>query len=177
MNKKASSNDTRTANVVRNVWVGLICQILVLFASFANRTIFIKALGNDYLSINGLFSNILNMLSFVELGFGTALIYMLYKPVANDNIEKTKSIIKYYKKVYTIIGSIMFLLGIAVIPFMKFIIKDAPDIPENLTIIYLLSLFNLSKVSSLLYLSSGLLATNIDDKKSSIGKSKVLCRT
>ena len=51
MNKKTSSNDTRTANVVRNVWVGLICQILVLFASFANRTIFIKALGNDYLSI------------------------------------------------------------------------------------------------------------------------------
>lgn len=140
MNKKTSSNDTRTANVVRNVWVGLLCQVLVLFASFANRTIFIKALGNDYLSINGLFSNILNMLSFVELGFGTALIYMLYKPVANDNIEKTKSIIKYYKKVYTIIGSIMFILGILVIPFMKFIIKDAPDIPENLTIIYLLFL-------------------------------------
>lgn len=141
MNKAKQNNEnTRTANVIRNVWVGLICQILVLFASFANRTIFINALGNDYLSINGLFSNILNMLSFVELGFGTALIYMLYKPVADDDIEKTRSIIKYYKKVYTIIGSLMFLLGILVIPFMKFIIKDAPDIPENLTIIYLLFL-------------------------------------
>lgn len=134
------TNNTRTANVVRNVWVGVVCQLFVLILSFVNRTIFIKMLGNDYLSVNGLFSNILNMLSFVELGFGTALIYMLYKPVAEEDTKKVQSIIKFYKKVYSIIGIVMFVLGILVIPFMKYIIKDAPDIPENLNFIYFLFL-------------------------------------
>ena len=137
-----NKKNTRTENVIRNVWVGIICQILLLVFSFANRTVFIKMLGDEYLSINGLFTNILNMISFVELGFGTALIYMLYKPVAEDNIKKVQSIIKYYQKVYTIIGLTMFILGIMVIPFMKYIIKDSPDIQENLIVIYLMYLVN-----------------------------------
>lgn len=142
MNKEKTSNDTRTTNVIRNVWVGIICQVLILVFSFANRTVFIKMLSDAYLSINGLFTNILNMISFVELGFGTALIYMLYKPVAENNIKKTQSLIKYYKKVYSIIGIVMFTLGIMVIPFMKYIIKDPPAIKENLIFIYLMYLIN-----------------------------------
>ena len=142
MNNAEEFKSTRTSNVIRNVWTGLVCQLLILIFSFANRTIFIKMLGNDYLSINGLFSNILNMISFVELGFGTALIYMLYKPVADNNIEKTQSIIKFYKKTYTLIGTVMFFIGILVIPFMNLIIKEPPAIKENLYIIYILYLTN-----------------------------------
>ena len=134
--------NTRTSNVIRNTYVGIITQVFILIASFANRTIFIKILGNDYLSINGLFSNILSMLSLVELGFGTALIYMLYKPVAENDIKKTQKLIKYYQKVYSIIGTIMLILGILIIPFMKYLIKDAPDIKENLILIYILYLIS-----------------------------------
>lgn len=144
MSKKIKNNkvqeNTRTQNFVKNTLVGIMMQLFALILSFVNRTIFIKLLGNSYLSINGLFSNILNMLSFVELGFGTALIYMLYKPVANKDIKKTQSIVKFYKKTYTIIGTVMFVLGIMVIPFMKYIIKEPPQIKENLTIIYILYL-------------------------------------
>ena len=135
-------NNSRTENFVRNTSIGIIMQLLSLVLSFISRTIFINMLGNDYLSINGLFSNILNMLSFVELGFGTALIYMLYKPVADRNIRKTQSIIKFYKKTYSIIGMVMFVLGIMVIPFMKYIIKEAPDISQNLILIYILFLIS-----------------------------------
>ena len=142
MENVKESKNTRTSNVIRNVWVGLICQLLIVIFSFANRTIFIKMLGNNYLSINGLFSNILNMISFVELGFGTALIYMLYKPVADNDIKKTQSIIKFYKKVYTIIGITMFTIGILIIPFMNLIIKESPEIKENIYIIYILYLTN-----------------------------------
>ena len=134
--------NTRTSNVIRNTYVGIITQVFILIVSFANRTIFIKILGNDYLSINGLFSNILSMLSLVELGFGTALIYMLYKPVAENDINKTQKLIKYYQKVYSIIGTIMLILGILIIPFMKYLIKDTPDIKENLILIYILYLIS-----------------------------------
>lgn len=140
MKKIQDRKDTRTTNVVRNTWVGIITQFAVLLVSFVNRTVFINMLGNDYLSVNGLYSNIINALSFVELGFGTALIYMLYKPVADNDKKKTQMIIKFYKKTYSLIGSIMFILGILVIPFMKYIIKDAPNIPENLNFIYILFL-------------------------------------
>ena len=141
-NKNQNVQSTRTENFVKNSFIGIVVQLFALVLSFASRTIFIKLLSNDYLSINGLFSNILNMLSFVELGFGTALIYMLYKPVANNDVKKTQSIIKFYKKTYSIIGITMFLLGIMVIPFMKYIIKDPPNINENLNFIYILYLIS-----------------------------------
>ena len=137
-----SNNKTRTENVIRNTWIGIVMQFLVLIVSFVNRTIFIKMLGNDYLSVNGLFSNIINTLSFIELGFGTTLLYMLYKPVADQNKEKIKTLINYYKRMYSIIGITMFLLGILVIPFMKYIIKDPPLISENLNFIYILFLIS-----------------------------------
>lgn len=133
---------SRTENFVKNTTIGIIMQIFSLILSFICRTIFVKCLANDYLSINGLFSNIINTLSFIELGFGTALIYMMYKPVADNNIEKIKTITKYYKKVFTIIGIAMFSLGILVIPAMKYIIKEPPIIDENLNIIYILFLVN-----------------------------------
>lgn len=135
-------NTSRTENFVKNTLIGIVMQVLALILSFISRTIFINMLGNEYLSINGLFSNILNMLSFVELGFGTALIYMLYKPVADKDIKKTQSIIKFYKKTYLIIGIVMFSLGIMIIPFMKYIVKEVPDISENLILIYILFLIS-----------------------------------
>ena len=87
--------DSRTNNFVRNSMVGMLMQLFSLILSFVSRTIFIKILTNDYLSINGLFSNILSTLSFVELGFGTALLYMMYKPVAENDKE---SLVKQFEK-------------------------------------------------------------------------------
>jgi len=136
------NNNSRTENFVKNASWGLILQLFSLILSFAVRTIFIKCLGNDYLSINGLFSNIINTLSFIELGFGTALIYMLYKPVAENNINKIKTISKYYKKIYSTIGVLMFSIGLILIPFLGIIIKDTPDIKENLSLIYIIFLIN-----------------------------------
>ena len=128
---------SRTENFVKNATFGVVLQLFSLILSFIVRTVFIKCLSNDYLSINGLFSNIINTLSFIELGFGTALIYMLYKPVAEANVEKIKTITKYYKKVFTIIGILMFVIGLSIIPILKYIIKDPPMIDENLNIIYI----------------------------------------
>lgn len=136
------TEESRTQNFIRNSAIGIITQLLSLILSFACRTIFIKLLSNDYLSINGLFSNILSMLSFVELGFGTALLYMMYSPVANKDYEKIKTYTNYYKRVYYLIGTTIFILGILIIPFLKYIIKEPPVIEENIIIIYIIFLIN-----------------------------------
>lgn len=131
---------SRTKNSFRNSSVGSISQIISTFLNFLVRTIFIYYLGSEYLGINGLFSNILYILNFAELGIGNAIIYKLYKPVANDDKEQIKTWIKFYRKIYMCIGIFVLIVGLLVIPFMPYIIKEAPNISESLILIYLLYL-------------------------------------
>ena len=88
------NNKSRTENVIKNMKFAVVCQVLSTLFSFICRTIFIKKLGAEYLGLNGLFTNILTILSFAELGIGDAIIFSMYKPVAEDNKEKIKSLLK-----------------------------------------------------------------------------------
>lgn len=132
----------RTNNVARNAWFAFIAQVINIVLSFLSRTVFIRLLGAEYLGVNGLFTNILTMLSFAELGIGNAIIYNLYKPLAENDQEKVKSLMALYEKAYKTIGCAIGLLGLLVMPFMGYIVKDAPNIDENINFIYLLFLAN-----------------------------------
>jgi len=109
---------------------------------FISRTIFIKALGAEYLGVNGLFTDILSILSFAELGIGNAMVFSLYKPLAEKDTSKIKSLMKLYELCYRVIGIIIAVLGIAVIPFLGNIIGDVSYVKENIIILYLLYLLN-----------------------------------
>ena len=145
---------SRLKNSVRNSFWGAISNLAATLLNFFVRTIFIKTLGNEYLGINGLFTNILYILSFAELGVGHAITYCMYKPVATNDQEKTKSLLRLYKKYYNIIGIIIFGIGILIIPFFSYIIKETPNISENLIIIYLLYLFETASSYFFRYKSS-----------------------
>jgi O-antigen/teichoic acid export membrane protein len=134
--------NSRTENVARNAWFALVTEVINILLSFVSRTAFIYILGVEYLGINGLFTNVLMILSFAELGIGNAIIYSMYKPLAIDDKEKIKSLMALYAKAYNLIGIFIFVAGLLVIPFMDYIIKDAPNIKENLNFIYLLFLAN-----------------------------------
>lgn len=131
----------RTSNSIKNIIFGIGGQIFTTLISFISRTIFIYILGADYLGVNGLFSNILSMLSLAELGVGSAIIYNMYKPIADKDTEKIKSLMNLYKKAYMYIGIFIAVVGVIITPFLDVIIKDTPNIP-NLTLIYLMFLAN-----------------------------------
>lgn len=131
---------SRTKKSFRNSSVGSISQIISTFLNFLVRTIFIYYLGSEYLGINGLFSNILYVLNFAELGIGSAIIYKLYKPVFDSDYKKINAWIKFYKKIYMFIGLFVIVMGLLVIPFMPYLIKETPNISESLILIYLLFL-------------------------------------
>ncbi len=131
---------SRVENSFINSSIGMFVEIINNLINFGIRTIFIYYLSIDYMGLNGLYSNILNILNLAELGFGTAITYNLYKPVADDDKERIKSLVKLYKVIYRVIGIIVLMLGLSVIPFLGYIIRDTPDISENLTLIYLLFL-------------------------------------
>ncbi len=131
----------RTANSLRNiffVWGG---QFFLVFFQFLNRFVFARALNAEYLGASSLFTNILTILSLTELGFGTALSYSLYVPLALNNQAKIKSLMRLYRNVYRLIGFVIILAGFVLLPIYPHLISGNPNIP-NLDLIFILYVLN-----------------------------------
>ncbi|EUJ41058.1 polysaccharide biosynthesis protein [Listeria weihenstephanensis FSL R9-0317] len=133
---------TKTAFVAKNLLIGSGTQVIFLILSFINRTVFIYFLGKEYLGLDALFTNILMVLSFAELGIGNAIIFSLYKSMVDKNKARIKGIMALYAKAYRIIGLTVFIVGLLLMPFLDLFIKNPPNIPENIYIIYFLFLLN-----------------------------------
>ncbi len=135
---------SRTGNAMINVLTGSAMQIVNVILGFISRSLFIYFLNSDYLGVNSLYTNILTVLSFAELGIGSSIVFSLYKPIAEKDNSKIQALMKFYKKAYFLIGFSVLVMGLCVIPFLPYIIKEVPDIKENLTLIYVLFLINTS---------------------------------
>ncbi len=146
-------DNNRTKASIRNAFVAISMQLLTLLLMFVQRTFLIKTLNSEYLGIEGLFSNILSLLNMVELGFGSALVYSMYKPMAEQDEKKLTVLMKFYASVYNTIGIIVLILGFSLAPFLNYLIKDTPDIPE-LTLIYCMYVLNTGLSYFFIYKSS-----------------------
>lgn len=133
---------SRIKNSKRNVIFSVFSYGLLVVLEFASRTVFIMFLSQNYLGIQGLFSNMLTFLSLAEMGVGTAISYALYKPLAENDYEKIKSIMRLYKKMYNIIGMIVLSLGLCLTPFLSFFIKNKPNDISNLELYFVLFVVN-----------------------------------
>lgn len=146
---------SRTKNSLLNISTGLIGQLLTLLASFGVRTVFIYELGTTYLGVSGLFGNILSILSLAELGFGQAIIFALYKPIAQGDEDKIGQLMALFRKVYRWMFCIVAILGLSITPFIQYFIKSPVDIP-NFHLIYVLYVLS-SAVSYLFAYKNSLL--------------------
>lgn len=138
---KSGENMARTEKSIINFIWAIIGQALGIGISFISRIFFIRILGSEYLGLNGLFTNILSVLSLAELGIGPAITYSLYKPIADNDTRQLKMLMQLYKKIYIIIGIVILSLGISLTPFLDLFIKEIPDI-TNLNLIYILFVLN-----------------------------------
>ena len=129
---------SRTKNSIINSTASITTQVITVLMDFVVKTIFIAVLGSTYLGINGLFSNIITLLSLADLGIGVAIPYSLYKPLAHGDKEKIKSLMKYYSKVYSIIGFVVLVIGLSITPFLPLIIKNMPDNIPHIYLIYMM---------------------------------------
>lgn len=127
----------------KNIIFGLASNLVILLVNFIQKTVFIYVLGRTLSGVNGVYTDLLSVLSLTELGIGTALNYSLYKPVAKRDIEKVKSYMRFYKKAYLTIAGVIALLGISISPFLKYILKNPGNLTVGeLTLYYYLFLFN-----------------------------------
>lgn len=140
----------KVKNAKRNIYTGIIYKIVSLFMPFVLRTVIIKQLGTQFLGLDSLFTSILQVLNLSELGISTAVIYSMYKPIAENNYKEINAIYGFLKKAYKIIGIVVFLVGIIILPFLKYFIKGNVPVGLNIYILYFIYLVNLA-VSYLLY--------------------------
>ena len=131
---------SRTEYSLINMFTGMAGYGINTVVGFVCRIIFVRSLSADYLGVNGLFSNILSMLSLAELGISSAIIYALYKPLAEKNESKIAAIMQFYRKAYMAIGTFVAVVGLATMPFLDLIIIEPPEIKENIYHLYLLHL-------------------------------------
>lgn len=136
------SNKGRTYKVMKNSLAGIGGQILAYILSFTYRTVFIYTLGQSYLGIQGLFGNILTMLSLSELGVSSTITFSLYKPIAKNDTDKVASIIQLFRNIYIIISAVITILGIVLLLNLNFFVSERPDIPESFELIFILFLCN-----------------------------------
>ena len=132
----------RKKNSVFNIIGTLGSYFMALVFNFITQAYIIKILGIEYSGINGLFTNILTMLSVAELGIGTTIIYKLYKPIADNNIEEIKSWMKFYKICYRYVAIFICVVGIFLMPFIPKIVGEI-TVNENIIVLYIISLLDI----------------------------------
>lgn len=145
---------SRTEYSLLNIFVGIGGYILNTVLGFVCRMVFVRCLSADYLGVSGLFTNILTMLSLTELGIGSAIVYALYKPLAEHDEEKVASLVQLYSKAYRMIGLVVAVVGALIMPFLSVIIQEPPQIKESIYLLYLINLFNTSSTYFFSYRSS-----------------------
>lgn len=134
-------SESRTKKTGRNIIYATISQVVKLILVALNRIIFVRKLGASFLGVNGLFSNVLTILSLADLGMSTTMMYCLYKPLADNNQDKISRYINYFKKIYNIIALAVAIIGIAMVPLLKYIV-NLPDEMPHIYLYYLLLLTN-----------------------------------
>ena len=131
----------RTKNSVKNIASNMGLKLLLLGLQFVTKTLFIRTLGETYLGINTLVSSILSFLNITELGIGAAIVFAMYKPIAEQDEEKVQQYMVYYKRIYHILGLVVLGLGLILLPFLPYFMKGTP-VDKTVYIVYALYLIN-----------------------------------
>lgn len=127
----------RTRYTMINLLANIGGQILAMLLSFINRMVFIRCLSAAYLGVNGLFTDVLSILNFAELGIGTAMVFSMYEPAARDDERKLAQLLNLYKWMYRAVAASVLLFGLILLPFLPHLIKGGEGI-EHITLIYMM---------------------------------------
>lgn len=132
---------SRTQHARRNIVTSVINKLVIMLANFVMRTVLIKYLGEVYLGLDSLFVSILQILSLAELGISSAMVYSMYKPLAENDTTAVCALLRLYRTVYRWIALAIAVLGLAITPFLPIIVKK--DLPDGLNL-YVLFFINLA---------------------------------
>lgn len=137
MKKKKKSGSVK--NTGRNIVWGIVNRIFAFLIPFVMRTVLIRLLGSEYLGLDSLFTSILQMLNIAELGFSSAIVFSMYKPIAVDDQNRVCMLLNLYRSAYRVIGSAILIVGLLLTPMLPGLIKD--QVPSDLNLYFLYFIF------------------------------------
>lgn len=132
----------RTKNTLRNIGFGFAYRMLNMILPFAARTTILYVLGEQYLGVSSLFTSILSFLSLAEMGVGGAMVYSMYKPIAENDTKTIRALLNLYRRLYHVIGIVILVLGLCLIPFLKLLVREKLPGDMNLYALYIIYLLN-----------------------------------
>lgn len=149
---------SRSKSVLKNTMAGVVQRVVAIGSGFLIQVMYIRFLGIEYAGVSSLFAAVLSVLSLAELGIGAAITYNLYRPIADKDYSNISAYVRFYAKAYRAVAGVILLAGISITPFITYIIKDTPNVKENVYIIYLLILTDTVASYLLVYKSTLLIA-------------------
>lgn len=166
--------NSRTQNSIRNIAFGLVNRIVSILFPFIVRTIFIRSLGEEYLGLNSLYGSILQVLNLADLGFASAIVASMYKPIADGDVSKVSALLNLYRKLYKVVGSVLLVIGLILTPFIDKLINGTPPSDVNIHVLWLLYLFN--TVVSYLFFAYKVSLINAHQRNDITEKIGALCK-
>ncbi len=130
----------RTKNAKKSIAVGMALKIYQMLMPFLMRSAMIHFMGIQYLGLNSLFTSVLRILNLAELGVGSAMVFSMYKPIAEDDTDTICALMRMYRRYYRIIGLIIGVAGAALTPVIPYLIEKGVPEDINIYILYLLNL-------------------------------------
>lgn len=126
----------RTKNTMRNTAWGAVYRMVTLLGPFAVKTIIIRKLGLEYSGLNSLFTSILTVLNLANLGFSSALVFTMYRAIVDDDRDALCAMLRFYRRVYRIVGLVILGLGLCVMPFLPHLVKGECPPDVNLYVLF-----------------------------------------
>lgn len=130
----------RTKNAARNIVFDGLLKLVNMLIPFIMRSVMLRTLGVEYLGLNGLFRSILSFLNLAELGVGSAMVFSMYKPIADDDEDAICALMRLYRTFYRAIGLFIAVIGLTLTPFLNFLIKGDVTADVNLYVLYFMNL-------------------------------------
>ena len=139
----------RTEKSIKNLFFGIILQLAIAAIGIVNRTVMIKYIGIQALSVNGLFTEVVAMLALAELGVGSAITYSLYKPLSTGDTKRIAKLMNLYKKAYRVVAVVILGIGIGLLPFIQYLVNSVSYSVDYIRLVFFL--FVIQTASSYLF--------------------------
>jgi len=127
---------------ILNVTVSIGFKIATMITALVVRRILIQTCGNELNGLNALYLSIIGFLAVAELGIGSAITFCMYKPIVQGDTDKVAALYHMFRKCYMLVGAIIFAVGIAIAPFIRYFAKDYAQLDVNFAATFILMLLS-----------------------------------
>lgn len=114
----------RIKNTLKNSIYGIISYAFLAGLGLLIRRVFLQTLPVEVLGYEGLFGNVFALISLADLGLETVILYRLFPAFAHDDRQEINNIMAVYKYLYQIVGTVVFIIGLILLPFLRFLISE-----------------------------------------------------